>query len=123
MESSFSLPFPPSVNNYFTVVRGRKIKSARARNYCIEAQAQLIVQWVPRFSGKLGIEIEVAEPDARRRDLDNLLKGILDSLSCADRIDDDSNFDKISISRRGKETGGKVFVRMWQIGVDDMDTA
>lgn len=44
-------------------------------------------------------EVVIHAKDHRRRDLDNCLKILLDSLEKAGAYEDDSQFDKLSISR------------------------
>lgn len=83
----------------------------------------MMVERVPYFPGKVGVEIDVYPPDRRMRDLDNLLKGPLDAICRAGRIADDSNVDEIIMRRRTVEKEGRLFVRIYEIGVDGMDTA
>ena len=50
--------------------------------------------------GRLSVHINVFPPDRRIRDIDNLLKSALDSLTHAGVYLDDSQIDKIAIVRR-----------------------
>lgn len=84
------LPFPPSVNNYYAVVRGRKILSKRGREYKRGAAQHLLVWGLQRIEGPVWVELLYVPPDRRRRDLDNLLKPVLDSLTEAGIYGDDS---------------------------------
>lgn len=105
------LPFPPSVNNYTTVARGRKILSARGREYKRQAEFIPDIQF-----GKtpVSVMIDVFEPDKRRRDLDNLLKPILDVLVLSEVMDDDSQVGQIMItrSRSKNQKNGYVIVNV-----------
>ena len=49
------------------------------------------------------------------RDLDNLLKGVLDSISAAGVIVDDCQVDEIQMRREGVTKGGKIQVWVWVI--------
>jgi crossover junction endodeoxyribonuclease RusA len=49
-------------------------------------------------------------PDKRRRDLDNILKCLLDSLTHAGVWDDDSQVDELAVIRGEIVPGGKVKV-------------
>lgn len=51
------------------------------------------------------MEILANPPDNRRRDLDNLLKGTLDSLQHANIYPDDNQIDKLKIERTNQRTG------------------
>lgn len=82
--------WPPSVNHYW-LARGRaRYLSPAAREW----QAAFVVEWVragrPRIQGPCHITVEATPPDRRRRDLDNVLKAILDGLVQAGAIPDDS---------------------------------
>jgi crossover junction endodeoxyribonuclease RusA len=62
---------------------------------------QLIWKRVQRFERKDSLQIQVwaRPPDNRRRDLDNLLKPLLDALVHSGVVPDDSQFDMIQIFR------------------------
>jgi crossover junction endodeoxyribonuclease RusA len=64
--------------------------------------------------GSLAIQIDVYPPDRRRRDLDNILKALLDSLSHAGVIEDDSLFDRILLVRREVMPGGQIILQISQ---------
>jgi crossover junction endodeoxyribonuclease RusA len=51
------------------------------------------------YFGPIGLDIEVRPPDNRRRDLDNVLKAMLDSLAAAGFYADDSQVCSIRITR------------------------
>ena len=50
------------------------------------------------------------------RDLDNLLKGVLDSISAAGVIVDDCQIDEIQMMRLPVHKGGKIRVWVWSMG-------
>ena len=96
------LPFPPSVNHYWRHYEGRTLLSAQGRKYRYEVRGAVYktLQRAPEpLRGPLSIDIEVAMPDRRKRDLDNLLKGLLDALAYAKIYEDDSQLHMIVISR------------------------
>lgn len=78
----FALPYPPTANLYWRVWRGRAVKSAEARNYQkrvkLLAKASLGARVEP-LRGPVRVEVSVYRP-AKRGDLDNTLKVILDAL-------------------------------------------
>lgn len=108
-----SLPWPPTVNTYWRRVGTKTILSAQARQYRANVIASALEQKAQRFAGqKLQVTIEAFPPDRRARDLDNLPKGILDSLQHARVIDDDGNIDRLTIARRAPAKPGRVIVHI-----------
>jgi crossover junction endodeoxyribonuclease RusA len=97
-----TLPFPPSVNNLTIVCHGRKILSKRGREYKKLASYEIGKQLSDyrlknnlKYSeiiieGHFGYRVDFIPPDKRRRDLDNLLKALLDALVENHVVADDS---------------------------------
>lgn len=54
---------------------------------------------VETMTGRVGLSLVAYPPDRRRRDLDNLLKGIMDGLQHAGLYADDCQVDDLRISR------------------------
>ena len=93
-----TLPWPPSVNRYWRTFQGRMIISAEGRTYRKAVGDQVLIQrGAKHYEGKLRVVIEAWRPDKRRRDLDNLLKAVLDSLTHAGVWVDDSNIVDLRI--------------------------
>ncbi|QDU34285.1 Crossover junction endodeoxyribonuclease RusA [Poriferisphaera corsica] len=67
------------------------------------------------FTEKASLEIDAYPPDGRKRDLDNILKALLDAIEKAGVIENDSQFDEIRVSRKSKYKGGKVVIRISEI--------
>lgn len=100
-----TLPWPPSVNTYWRhpttgKLAGRHLISEQGRKYR-EAVRALVLESGRRekFTGPLSVHIEAFPPDRRRRDLDNILKSILDSLTYAGVWEDDYQVEELSIRR------------------------
>ncbi len=105
------LDWPPTINTYYTVVRNRKILSARGRKYKKAALLSLMEQSAPRQQrGAFDVLIDAYPPDKRRRDLDNVLKPILDCLTDYGLWDDDVQVEDLRIRRRQVQSPG--FVRI-----------
>lgn len=111
---SLVLPFPPSLNTYWRhVVMGRAARvliSKEGRAYR-EAVGQAIMQQRPgRLPGerKLCVRMVIQPPDARRRDLDNYAKAVLDALTHAGVWGDDFQIDKLTLERGEKCQGGRL---------------
>ena len=107
-----TLPWPPSVNNYWRTFRGRMIISKAGREYRTAVAEQVVMQSMPKF-GECSIKlvIEAYRPDNRRRDLDNLFKAVLDSMCSAGVFDDDSQIVDLRIYWAGIK-GGMLKVRV-----------
>lgn len=106
-----NLPWPPTVNHYYTVARGRKILSAKGRAYKTECCWLMAAERVPKLdSGKFSITIHAYPPDRRKRDLDNILKPVLDALGEYGAITDDSDVDWLKVMRQEARKGGVISV-------------
>ena len=99
---TFYLQWPPSINHYWRRVGNKTILSKEGRDYRTKVANDV------RFAGfiasrlmpgRLSVEIVAYTPDRRRRDLDNLLKAILDCLQHAGVYKDDSQVDRLLIER------------------------
>jgi len=108
----FELPFPPSQNHYWRRVGSRMLISRAGRAFRETVCALLAIRQVTRLTGSLLVEIEAFPPDARRRDLDNLQKALLDALQHGGAYQDDSQIDRLTIQRREIVPAGKVLVRI-----------
>lgn len=96
------LPFPPSVNRYWRTVRGRTLISLAGRQYRGAAVSAALVGTPVRL-GEVPIALHIVAwmPDARRRDVDNLLKAPLDAMAHAGIYADDSQIVALSIRKAG----------------------
>jgi len=66
------------------------------------------------LTGRLAVEIYVYPPDRRRRDLDNILKNLLDSMQHAGVYKDDQQIDRLLVIRM-PDIGGYVDVVIKEI--------
>ena len=95
------LPYPPSVNHYWRAVRTRvgvqmKI-SGEGRRFRKEVVAKISQLKVKAISGPVQVQILACRPDKRRRDIDNILKSLLDALGHAGAYKDDSQVWKLTV--------------------------
>jgi len=110
------MPWPPSVNTYWRMVKGRILISATGRTYRMAVAEQVVEQSMPTFQKrKIKVTIEAFRPDNRRRDLDNLLKAALDSMASAGVFDDDSQIVDLRIFW-APDVGGYLMVDIEEVG-------
>lgn len=106
--------WPPSVNQMYRTYRGRMLLSKRGREFMSSALAELGYCHTT-LTCRLAVTITVYPPDRRRRDLDNLLKGVLDLLTKGQVMVDDSQIDDLRIIRDTVHPGGKLEIEIWPI--------
>lgn len=97
----FTIPYPPTANKVWRRVGNKTILSEDARKYRAKVQQVLRATCVDlgSLAGRLSVSIVAHPPDKRRRDLDNLFKAALDSLTHAGVIEDDGLIDSLEIRR------------------------
>ena len=87
-----SLPFPVPLHACFIKSKGGSgIPSKRYEAYKVEAAKRIQKQGAPKVAGPVRIEIRLCAPDRRKRDGDNLMKCLFDTLVNNRVIEDDSN--------------------------------
>jgi crossover junction endodeoxyribonuclease RusA len=109
--NSYRLPYPPTMNTYWRKYRGRITLSARGRQYKRDVQAVVGPQ-PPRLVGPLAVTLSVWLPDRRKRDLDNLIKPVLDACTAAGVWIDDSQVAALSIARLGVRKPGATILQV-----------
>lgn len=116
-EYKISLPWPPGNNHLFSVFRGRKIKSKKGREYTAAVIKQITeANQQYNLTGKLKVKISAYPPTRARRDLDNLFKAPLDSLTQACVIADDSLIDDVRMVRCEVVKGGRLEILITELG-------
>lgn len=110
MRLNITLPWPPTINHYWRHTNRGIFLSQRGKDYR-EHVGYLCLQSQGFFDehARLMVNILAYPPDRRRRDLDNVLKSLLDALMHAKVYPDDSQIDKLTISRN-KPLDGTVIV-------------
>lgn len=99
MQINLEMPYPPSVNNYWRRVGHRTIISKNGREY--KKKVEMLCRNLIPFDAdqRISVTILCFPPDRRKRDLDNVLKALFDSL-CGFAFIDDSQIDSIHIERK-----------------------
>ena len=97
---ALDLPYPPSLNRYYRSFGGRVVISREGRRYTESVVSVLSSCGMTEIRKKVRMRIDVYPPDARRRDIDNILKCLLDSLVKGGALEDDSLIRGLSIEMR-----------------------
>ncbi|ULR41384.1 RusA family crossover junction endodeoxyribonuclease [Thermus sp. NEB1569] len=105
-----TLPWPPSVNHYWAARDNARYLSPRARAWRDEAAWRLreARNGKGRISQEVALFLFAYPPDRRKRDLDNILKAVLDALVHGGVLKDDHQVAEIHLIRRRPEPGGRV---------------
>jgi crossover junction endodeoxyribonuclease RusA len=94
------LPFPPSVNAFWRYSgKGRAYLTPGAKAWKTAAAwafREAVLNGSTPCLGRFHFYLEVGRPDRRKRDLDNLFKGILDAAQAGGAIRDDSDAQSVS---------------------------
>lgn len=106
-----SLPYPPSVNTYWRANGNRRFISKAGVEFKKAVAQYVIDNKIPKFGDALVMVTVIVLPRSKRRfDLDNLLKGLLDSLQDAGVYDDDCQVEHLTIMRGKPIKGGACVV-------------
>lgn len=103
-----TLPYPPSANRYWRSARGRVFVSTEAKEFKARVQQLALVERVAMLTGPVKVLLEVYRP-AKRGDLDNTLKVLLDSLNGI-AYKDDSQIVEITARRFDDKANPRVEV-------------
>lgn len=124
------LPWPPSVNSYKKV--GRLITTKNGKLYQTRINTQETKEfyyyvWLKIRSLKattrmempigdtISLEVQAYPPDDKKRDLDNILKALFDSLVKGGLLQDDSQISRLFIERCSIIDKGQVIVRIKEL--------
>ena len=112
------LPFPPTVNNYYVKTKRGVFISSKGKLFRQQAAESVLQQLgdPPVITERMLVEVVLYPPDMRKRDLDNYMKALLDSLTCCNLWEDDSLVDQLFNYRGAKTPGGQVFMRITPAG-------
>lgn len=106
---TLTLPWPPSVNTYWRRRGPRYFVSAAGVEFR-EAVRAITLGRVRRIDGPVILRLRAEPPDNRRRDLDNVMKALLDGLQHGGVYADDSQVKRIEAEMFEPVEGGRVIV-------------
>jgi len=104
------LPFPVSVNAMYANNRGGgkgRYPTKKYKDWKQEAALAIKNGGFYHMAGEVSVAIYLGRPDKRKRDCDNLIKGVLDALTQNKVIEDDHKVIKVSVEW-ADVTGAKV---------------
>lgn len=105
-----TLPYPPQANHLYTVARGRKILSTKGRQYKDDVAKTCLIARIKPIEGNVSVSFTAYRP-RRTGDLDNLQKGLFDSLKGFAWIDD-KQIIEIHAYRRDDKNNPRVEVEI-----------
>ena len=108
-----NLPWAPSVNHYYKKTRNGSFYLSQQGRSFREAVSQILRSCSPLLlEGDLGVHIKLYPPDKRKRDIDNVLKALLDALEHGGAYKDDSQIIYLTVSKNEVEKHGKINVKI-----------
>jgi crossover junction endodeoxyribonuclease RusA len=120
-----TLPWPPTVNHYWIQWVGRNRGSEKLRVFMAVSKSGEkyrkavadAVKGIGHVEGRLSMSLIVFPPDRLKRDLDNILKPLLDALAHAGAYRDDSQVDELRVlrARLSESKEGEVFLTIEEI--------
>ena len=113
MKIELFLPFPPSINSYYVKTRNGVFISASGKAYHKRVLEDIKEQCGPMkpLTSNVHLSVVLFMPDKRKRDLDNYMKPLLDSLTRCAFYEDDSQVDQLFVYRGVQRASGSVFIR------------
>ena len=121
-----TLPFPPNVDHYKRIGRLTRTKSGKLYQPRVNSPETLDFYYktwmvirdngLKSFAGAtIDMDVDVFPPDKRKRDLDGILKVLLDSMQRGGLYDDDSQIARLLVTRCSIIPQGQVVVRLKEI--------
>ena len=118
-----TLPWPPNVNHYKKAGRMTRTKTGKYYQARVNTDETKHFYWqvwmaihkegLKSFAGAaISVEIDAHPPDKRKRDLDGILKVLLDSMQKGGLYDDDYQIARLLVTRCPIIPEGQVIVRI-----------
>jgi Holliday junction resolvase RusA-like endonuclease len=107
-----TLPYPPTVNTYWRRVGPKTLISKRGREYraSLESLAMTMDRSQWPMTEPLRVAVFLYPPDKRRRDIDNVLKALLDGIGHMGVYQDDSQILRLEVTKMHSGKGEVVVV-------------
>jgi crossover junction endodeoxyribonuclease RusA len=111
------LPYPPSVNHYWGQSGNRRFIGKKGVAFRAAVLNAAIEAGTSPLEGRLAVHIDLYPPDRRKRDLDNVLKSLLDACEHAGCYINDSQIDEIHITRKSVIKEGSCEIAILELPV------
>ena len=115
MHIQLELPMPPSVNHYWGVSGKHRFIGKKGKEFRARVMDAVNEAGIQALEGRLSVHIALFPPDNRKRDVDNVLKPLLDACEHAGCYENDSQIDELHITRRDVVKGGACTIIIIQI--------
>lgn len=106
MHIQLELPYPPSVNHYWGMSGTRRFIGKRGQEFRQAVAEACLEAGIEPLEGPLSVHIALFPPDRRKRDVDNVLKSLLDACEHAGCFENDNQIDELHIIRSEVRKGG-----------------
>lgn len=93
-----TLPYPPSANTYWRRNGARYFIAPAGVAFRTEVAARCLAWGVKPLSGEIAMTVTLVPGDRRRRDIDNVLKPLLDALTRGAAWTDDSQVKRLLVT-------------------------
>lgn len=93
------LPYPPSANHYWGVKGKIRFVGKKGIEFRQNVKIIALQHTQSPLNERLHMEVYLYPPDKRKRDVDNVLKPLLDALEHANVYENDSQIDKLCVTR------------------------
>ena len=112
-----ALPYPPTVNHYWGVSGNRRYIMPRGIAFREAVALEVYAAHGVPIEGPVRLDIVAHPPDKRRRDIDNILKALLDALEHGGAFENDAQVADLRIRRAEPVSGGRVDVEIREEGI------
>ena len=93
-----TLPYPPSMNTYWRRNGPRYFIAKAGQEFRTEVAARCLASGVKPLAGQVCMTVTLVPGDRRRRDIDNILKPLLDALTHGGAWADDSQVKRLMVT-------------------------
>jgi len=115
---TLKLPYPPSVNHYWGQVGSRKFLGKKGKEFREAVFLCALNERQRALNARLEVKVYLYPPDKRKRDIDNVLKSLLDALEHSCVYENDSQIDKLCVTRMEVMKEGYCEVTITEINQD-----